>query len=151
MRTARTIGAVAGLAVAVAAAIASAEDAAPAATVTVVATGFRSADGQVLATLFASADGWPAKTEKAFRLARATVVDGTARLVFEKVPPGGYAAAVIHDENGSGTLDKNWLGIPKEGYAFSNDAIGSFGPPKFAAARFEVAAPATTVSVKMRY
>ena len=37
----------------------------------------------------------------------------------------------------NGKLDTNWLGIPKEGYGFSNDAKGSFGAPPFSAAGFQ--------------
>jgi len=44
-----------------------------------------------------------------------------ARCDFEDIPPGTYALVVIHDENMNGKLDTNWVGIPKEGYGFSND------------------------------
>jgi uncharacterized protein (DUF2141 family) len=46
---------------------------------------------------------------------------------FENIPPGTYALAVIHDENANGKLDTSWLGIPTEGYGFSNDVKGSLG------------------------
>ncbi len=42
-----------------------------------------------------------------------------ARCDFEDISPGTYALAVIHDENGNGKLDTNWVGIPTEGYGFS--------------------------------
>lgn len=44
--------------------------------------------------------------------------------------------AVVHDENMNGKLDTNWLGIPKEGYGFSNAAKGVVGAPSFSAASF---------------
>jgi len=53
---------------------------------------------------------------------------------FKDLPPGQYAAVAFQDFNGNGTLDKNFLGIPKEPYGFSNGARGSTGPPKFAQA-----------------
>lgn len=37
-----------------------------------------------------------------------------------RLPAKTYAIAVFHDENGNGQLDKNFLGIPKEGYGFSS-------------------------------
>ncbi len=46
------------------------------------------------------------------------------------------ALAVVHDENMNGKLDTNLLGIPKEGYGFSNDAKASLGAPTFSAASF---------------
>ncbi len=53
---------------------------------------------------------------------------------FKDLPPGQYAAVAFQDVNGNGKLDKNFLGIPKEPYGFSNGARGSAGPPKFSAA-----------------
>jgi uncharacterized protein (DUF2141 family) len=53
---------------------------------------------------------------------------------FKDLPPGHYAAVAFQDLNGNGKLDKNFLGIPKEPYGFSNRARGSAGPPKFAEA-----------------
>jgi uncharacterized protein (DUF2141 family) len=53
---------------------------------------------------------------------------------FTDLPPGEYAAVAFQDMNGNGKLDKNFLGIPKEPYGFSNGARGAAGPPKFSAA-----------------
>jgi uncharacterized protein (DUF2141 family) len=45
--------------------------------------------------------------------------------------------AAFHDENDNGKLDTNWIGIPKEGLASSNNAKGRMGPPKWRDASFE--------------
>ena len=63
---------------------------------------------------------------------------------------GGYALAVIHDENGNHQLDK-LAGIPREGFGFSRDPAVRFGPPRFASARFEVGHETESERVKMRY
>ena len=57
--------------------------------------------------------------------------EGKIVVVFENVPVGSYALSVIHDENENFELDSNFFGIPKEGFGFGNDAMGSFGPPSF--------------------
>ena len=44
----------------------------------------------------------------------------------------------FHDENSNEELDTNFIGIPKEGFGFSNDAFGKFGPKKFKEWLFEV-------------
>ena len=59
-----------------------------------------------------------------------------ARCDFEDIPPGTYAMAVVHDENMNGKLDTNWMGIPTEGYGFSNDAKALLGAASFSAASF---------------
>jgi uncharacterized protein (DUF2141 family) len=63
---------------------------------------------------------------------------------FKDLPPGQYAAVAFQDSNGNGKLDKNFLGIPKEPYGFSNGARGSGGPPKFSAAAVTLQSDATT-------
>ena len=63
---------------------------------------------------------------------------------------GTYALAVIHDENDNRRLDK-LAGIPREGFGFSRDPAMRFGPPRFAAARFEVGHETESERVKMRY
>ena len=50
----------------------------------------------------------------------------------------GYAIRYFHDENNNDELDTNFIGIPKEGFGFSNDAFGKFGPKKFKEWLFEV-------------
>ncbi|MEQ8858663.1 MAG: DUF2141 domain-containing protein [Pseudomonadales bacterium] len=54
------------------------------------------------------------------------------------LPPGSYALRVMHDRNGDGEMNSNLLGMPTEPWGFSNDASGSFGPPGWQAARFDL-------------
>jgi uncharacterized protein (DUF2141 family) len=108
------------------------------ATLTVEIAGLKDDAGTVHASLYASADGFPTRPAKAFRQADAFISGGTARVVFQGLPPGGYAVAAYHDENGNGKLDTGFLGIPTEGLGASNDAKGFMGPPPFDEARVEV-------------
>jgi len=74
-----------------------------------------------------------------------------ARCDFEAIPPGTYALAVIHDENSSGKLETNWLGIPTEGYGFSNDAKAVFGTPSFDAASFPYDGQTLDLTISLHY
>lgn len=67
------------------------------------------------------------------------------------VKPGVYAVAVYHDENRNGDFDRNKLGVPTEGFGFSNDAPTRFSVPSFDAVRFRVPPAGRTIRVKMRY
>lgn len=60
------------------------------------------------------------------------------KVIFDDLPSGDYAVSVIHDENGNEKLDSNGIGIPKEGFAFSNNAMGAFGPPSFEKAKVKI-------------
>jgi uncharacterized protein (DUF2141 family) len=75
---------------------------------------------------------------------------GEVQVVFKNLPAGIYAISVMHDENENGKLDSNSLGIPKEGFGFSNDAMGMFGPPSFEKAKFKHPLP-PAVSVTLKY
>lgn len=97
----------------------------------------RNSTGTVACALFESPVGFP--TEFLFSATNVMVIKirkTQARCDFEDIPPGTYAMAVIHDENMNGKLETNWLGIPTEGYGFSNDAKGVVGAPSFSAASF---------------
>lgn len=71
-------------------------------------------------------------------------------VTFENLKAGNYAVSVIHDENENNELDSNFMGIPKEGYGFSNNAMGTFGPPSFDDALIVVAAK-KSVSITLTY
>lgn len=79
------------------------------------------------------------------------IVKTEARCDFLDIPPGSYAIAVIHDENMDGELETNFLGVPKEGYGFSNDAKGMIGAPSFPAASFSYDGKNLEMTISLRY
>ncbi len=113
--------------------------------------GLRSDKGQVGCLLFASADGFPGNPDKAVGRQFVPIGSKAATCVFDNVAPGSYAIAAIHDENGNGKLDKNFLGIPTEGYGASRDARGTLGPPKWEDAVFPYSGGAMQVPVVIHY
>ena len=54
-------------------------------------------------------------------------------------------------ENDNGHVDRNVIGIPKEGVGFSNDAAFFLGPPSWRVARFEIGPEGRTVKLRLRY
>jgi uncharacterized protein (DUF2141 family) len=56
---------------------------------------------------------------------------GTVIIKVASVSPGSYAIQAYHDENDNLTVDRNFLGLPKEAIGFSNNAPMRFGPPRF--------------------
>ena len=56
---------------------------------------------------------------------------------------------VWHDENSNGKMDSYLIGIPKEGYGFSNNPYSRFGEPELNEILFEVEAnTATTIELE---
>ena len=72
--------------------------------------------------------------------------------VFADLPAGEYVVAVFQDENGNQKLDTNLMGIPREPYGFSQDAIGAMGPPDFSSAAVTLSVDAfpQVITIKMR-
>ena len=107
----------------------------------VTVTSIRSDAGKVMAVLHPedAAETFPGEGGAiAAQWARAGT--GERRFVFADLPAGRFAVAIIHDENDNGELDRNFVGIPTEGYGFSQDAAANFGPPSFDKAAVEVPA-----------
>ncbi len=65
---------------------------------------------------------------------RSRVTAASIRLTLHDLPDGEYAVKLFHDANDNGEMDSNLLGLPQEGYGFSNNA-GSFGPASYADAK----------------
>jgi uncharacterized protein (DUF2141 family) len=72
-------------------------------------------------------------------------------LRFDKIPYGSYAIAGLHDENKSGEMDYTWLGMPKEGYCFSNDCKPFLSAPTFSQAKFTLNQKEKVVYITMQY
>jgi len=73
---------------------------------------------------------------------------GTYR--FNGLPQGTYAMTALHDENANGELD-TFLGIPREGFAFSNNPRVGFGPPRFDRVRFSIGPARALVRLQFKY
>ncbi len=111
----------------------------------------RSNNGKINVSLFAKADGFPNNSQKAMALQVVDIQQNRAILRFDNLPFGTYALACLHDENRNGTMDTNLLGIPKEGYSASNNAVSKFAAPKFSEAKFSFNSAVLSVNLKMNY
>lgn len=117
----------------------------------VAVNGLRDTVGQAMVFVFNNADDFPTKRDRAVAAKKVPVTSSSMTIFFDDIPAGTYGVAVYHDENMNGKMDRSWYGMPKEGYGASNDARGTFGPPKFGDARFEFTGPQDTVRVIIHY
>lgn len=62
---------------------------------------------------------------------------------------GTYALALYQDENSNGKIDKNFIGIPTEAYAFSNNFKPTVRAPNFSECQFKYSASANEISIEM--
>jgi uncharacterized protein (DUF2141 family) len=118
---------------------------------TITISGLREAAGQVMVFVYNNAEDFPTKRDRAFRTKKVPVTGSSMEVTFDGVPDGTYGVAVYHDENMNDKMDRSWYGMPKEGYGASNDAKGSFGPPKFDDAKFTFTAATKSIPIIIHY
>ena len=129
----------------------SADEPKPTAPLKVRLTQIHSDKGRTGCFLYTGPRGFPIDASAAVQQRWAKIDHGTSECTFAPIEKGVYAVACFHDENGNGKLDKNFFGIPSEGSIVSNEAKGSFGPPKWDQAKFQFSGKPTQLTLRMRY
>lgn len=113
---------------------------------TIEVSGIAPNRGQVYLALYDQAEAFPITGRQ--RMSQVLAPEDSHLTVhFRDLLPGKYAVAAFQDVNGNGKLDKNFIGIPKEPYGFSNGARGTAGPPKFTDAAITLAPDGSTTIV----
>ena len=116
--------------------------------------GFRSNKGKARCALFNDSDpsAFPKKTEKALRPDHpGTIGNAYSEIDFTGIPTGKYALVCYHDENDNGKFDESILGMPKEGYCFSNNVKPTISAPKFNDCAFDYKGGDQSISITMIY
>ena len=114
---------------------------------------FRNRSGLLGCQLYDTQNGVPDKWPSAANMQQRVAVTGaTTSCTFANMPPGTYAAAVIHDENSNNKLDKNFLGVPTEGYGISQNHPHALRRPTWDESKFLVAPQSiVTTRISLRY
>jgi uncharacterized protein (DUF2141 family) len=121
------------------------------ATVIVDITNLKSDKGVCRACLFNSPSSFEGESGKPFQCVTALVKNQTSHAVFTNVPAGTYAMFVFHDENSNNKMDKNFMGIPKEGYGASKNKLPFASAPGYNENKFTAdGKTAVELQVKMR-
>lgn len=115
-------------------------------------TGVRNSNGLMAITIY---DG--NRSDKFLRskgsldVVRVPAQEGKTRACIKLPGNGVYALAVYHDENGSRKLNRSGLGLPTEGFGFSNNPRTIASLPTFSSVRLKVAKPGLTTRINLTY
>ncbi|MCB9206482.1 MAG: DUF2141 domain-containing protein [Ignavibacteriales bacterium] len=93
--------------------------------------------GNISIGLFNKPVGFPKKDSGSIGI-EIPIKDSFVEHTFLNLEYGKYALAIYNDENKNGKLDRSIFGWPIEDYVFSNYAKGSFAPPSFEDASFQL-------------
>ena len=113
-------------------------------------SGLQNNKGKVLAGLYDEEKKFP-KENLALRNLKEPPKNMTCTIKTMNLPYGDYAVAAMHDENESGNMDFNFIGLPTEIYGFSNDKRpGLLGPPGFKACKFKIDKPVVKIKIHLK-
>jgi uncharacterized protein (DUF2141 family) len=120
------------------------------AVLTITIKDLRNHNGDLIVGVFTQPDGFPNVQSKSVywevKAADAETVTFTTHL-----PPGRYAAGVLHDENRSGDMDKGIGGVPLEGYGVTNNPKPHFRKATFDEATFTLPPQGAAMTISLQY
>ncbi len=124
----------------------------PTSTLTIVVDGITHQKGEICLRIYSSEKGFPYSDTSEVQSGCTQIKGSSLTKQFYGLKPGDYAVAVVDDQNGNHKLDKDFFGIPKEGFGISNNPTVSIttGTPKFRDASFSLQKN-TTIKIHMKY
>ena len=117
----------------------------------VVVEGLRSSRGLVAVTLYADNSRKFLVKHGSLYVGRSPANAGTTRTCIFLPAPGTYALAIYHDENANQSFDRTGIGLPAEGYGFSNNPPTLAGLPTFRSVRLAVPRTGMLTRIQMKY
>ena len=111
-------------------------------TLTIVVTDITASEGMIMVQVMSNEEEFKG-TQSPIASIMQRARSGETTFSTSNLPAGDYAIRIMHDVNGNGELDSNFVGMPTEPWAMSNNAKGNFGPPKWSAVKFELKGPIT--------
>ena len=117
----------------------------------VVTEGVRNGSGLVAITLYADDSSRFLAHHGSLYVGRVRAVAGTTEGCIFVPRPGIYAIAIYHDENANQKFDRTSLGLPAEGYGFSNNPSTLLGLPAFDSVRLNIPRSGLTAHIRLKY
>ncbi|MEL7245283.1 MAG: DUF2141 domain-containing protein [Cyanobacteria bacterium J06573_2] len=122
------------------------------ANLTVAIKNLKNQKGQVCLRIYDSENGFPLGNSNKSK-SQCLKIDGNSlKQEFIGLKKGTYAVAVIDDQNENNKLDRDFFGIPEEGFGISNNPKVSIktGIPKFKTASFSLQQN-QKIDIEMKY
>jgi len=119
--------------------------------VTAVVEGVRSSKGLIAVTLYPDTPKRFLIKNGSLQVGRVKAVAGTTRACITVPKPGVYVLAIYHDENGDESFDRTGLGLPAEGYGFSNNPSTLAGLPSFRSVRLAIPRAGLSSRITLKY
>jgi len=119
--------------------------------ISVVANGLRNSDGLLAITLYPDNSKRFLVKRGSLYVGRVKAQAGSTRGCIFVPSPGVYLIALYHDENSNLRFDRSALGLPAEGYGFSNNPSTLAGLPAFSSVRLNIPRSGLVTRIHMKY
>ena len=115
-------------------------------------TGVRNSNGLMAITIYdGNRQDRFLRSKGSLDVVRVPAQEGTTRACVKLPANGIYALAVYHDEDASRKLNRSGLGMPTEGFGFSNNPPTIASLPAFSAVRLNVPRNGLTTRISLKY
>ena len=111
----------------------------------------RAAQGLIAVTLYADDSRRFLARRGSLYVGRVPARAPATRICIHLPSTGTWALAVYHDSDGNRRFNRNAVGMPAEGFGFSNNPRVLFGIPAFRSVRLNVPRSGMSTRVRLRY
>ena len=110
----------------------------------------RNTKGSMFIFVYKYENQYPWTPQWHFEVDKSKVKDGMLTYTVQNLPKGKYAISILDDENANSDLDR-FLGIPSEGFGFSNNIRPLFSLPDYDELTFDLTTTQKTVNLTLQY
>lgn len=112
----------------------------------------KNSNGQILLSIFTQSEGFPYKPDTTIKLVKDTLImNKQINFKIENLPFGEYAFAICDDENFNHTMNYNRIGLPCEGFGFSNNINPIISPPKYKLCKIKLDTNEINIKINLIY
>jgi uncharacterized protein (DUF2141 family) len=119
--------------------------------ITVTVTGFSSTLGKLRMIVFSAAEGFPNLAEKGIWQTSLKITGKTQEVTLPSFDVGRYAISVLHDADGDGKVNTNFLGIPTEGTGVTRNVRPAMRAPRFDECAMDFTVGTQTATIALVY
>jgi uncharacterized protein (DUF2141 family) len=105
----------------------------------------------VLLSVYSSPAEYPYHPFRTYEVRKDSLNNGKLSTVIRDLNPGTYAMCLLDDENLSGGMEYNFIGLPLEGYGFANNVRPLIKHPDYDRCQFTLKEGENHLDLIVRY
>jgi uncharacterized protein (DUF2141 family) len=118
---------------------------------TIKISDIRSGKGQIILNVFKNSEDYENEKVSKKLIFEKKAISNDLMIINCDLEPGTYGITLIDDENKNGELNKNFIGIPKEGFGFSNFFMEKMKKPVFDDFKITIKNANNKITIRVKY